>query len=118
MGFLRARLSSVALVAATLAASAAPLFAAPADPACLAHHHECSQTAQLKGCCCLESGDRSHEATPANGKTQIAQPATDAWLVSEPAVAPPRVLRHARALTKAPRSSPPDLITLFGAFLI
>jgi hypothetical protein len=116
----RARLSAIALVTAMLVAGAAPLFAAePAHAACLAHHHDCSNTAQLKGCCCIEPGDRSDNATPAAGKTQIAQPVADGTMLATTATPAPRVLlRLSRASSTAPRSSPPDLITLFGTFLI
>lgn len=116
---LRARLSAIAIVAAMLVTGAAPLFASePAQP-CAAHHHDCSKAAQLKGCCCIEQGDRSNEATPAAGKTQIAQPIGDATaVVTSASLALPALLRHACALTTAPCSSPPDLITLFGTFLI
>ena len=105
---------------AMLVAGAAPLFGSePGHPACLAHHHDCGKAAQLKGCCYIEQGDRSNEATPAAGKTQIAQPIADATaVVPSAALAMPGLLQHARALTTSPRSSPPDLITLFGTFLI
>ena len=117
---LRAPLSAIAIVAAMLVTGAAPLLASePAQPACATHHHDCSQTAQMKGCCCIEQGDRSNEATPAAGKTQVAQPVADGTVVvTSAALALPGLLRHARALTTSPRSSPPDLITLFGTFLI
>lgn len=115
---LRARLSAIAIVAAMLVAGGAPLFAnEPAHRACSAHHHDCSQTARL--CCCVERGDRSDEATPAAGKTQVASPVADGTMVVTGALlALPGLLRHACALTTVPRSSPPDLITLFGSFLI
>lgn len=115
---LRARLSAIAIVAA-LVTGAAPLMGNPSvHRVCLTEHHDCG-TAQLKGRCCLEPGDRSDDATPAAGKTQIAQPVADGTVaVSSAPFALPDLLRPARALTTAPRSSPPDLITLFGAFLI
>jgi hypothetical protein len=116
----RARLSAIAIVAAMLVGGAAPLFASePAQPACATHHHDCNKTAQLKGCCCIEPGDRSNEATPAGGKTQVAQPVADGTMVvAGAALALPGLLRHARTLRASPRSSPPDLVTLFGTFLI
>ena len=116
---LRVRLSAMALVSAMLVTGAAPLFASePAQP-CATHHHDCNTAAQLKGCCCIEQGDRSNEATPAGGKTQVAQPVADSTVVvTSAALALPGLLRHARALTTCPRSSPPDLVTLFGTFLI
>jgi hypothetical protein len=115
----RARLSTIAIVAAMLLAGAAPLFASePAQP-CAAHHHDCSKTAQLKGCCCIEQGDRSNEATPAPGKTQIAQTIADATaVVTSASLALPALLHCSCALTTKPCSSLPDLITLFGSFLI
>lgn len=117
---LHARLSSIALVAAMLMGGAAPVFASDlTDAACLSHHHDCSQAAQVKGCCCLEPGDSPDEATPAAVKTQIVQPvADDAMVLNSEPVVRPGLLRHARAMTIAPRSSPPDLITLFGALLL
>jgi hypothetical protein len=116
---LRARLSATAIVMAMLVAGASPVIAhAPAHAACLAHQHDCSNTARLKGCCGIEQGDRSDDSTPAAGKTQVAQPvAGGTGLVATP-LAPTESLRHARASTTAPRSSLPDLITLFGTFLI
>ena len=106
-------------MAAMLVTSAAPLLACePAQP-CAAHHHDCGKTAQLKDDCCIDQGNRSNEATPAAGKTQIAQPIADAAAVlTSASLALPALLRHACAQTTAPCSSPPDLITLFGTFLI
>jgi hypothetical protein len=115
----RARLSGIAIVAAMLVTAAAPLLACEPAPPCAAHHHDCSKTAQLKDRCCIDQGDRSNEATPAAGKTQIAQPIADATAVlTSASLALPALLRHAYALTTAPCSSPPDLITLFGTLLI
>lgn len=109
----------MALVSAMLVTGAAPVFAADQTRPCATHHHDCSKTTQLKGCCCVERGDRSNEATPAAGKTQVPQPVADSTLVVDSAtVAAPGLLRFARALDTSPRSSPPDLITLFGTFLI
>jgi hypothetical protein len=102
-----------------LVAGAAPLLAnGSAHRACLAHHHDCSQTARLIGCCGMDQGDRSDEATPATGKAQIAQPVAGTMAVTSAPLAVPELLRHACALTTSPRSSPSDLITLFGTFLI
>ena len=117
---LRARLSAFAIVAAMLVTTAAPLLANESvHRACLAHQHDCSATAQLKDCCCVDQGDRSDEATPASGSTQVAQPVADGTMLATSApLARLCLLRHARALTAASPSSPPDLITLFGAFLI
>lgn len=119
MTTLRVRLSAMALVSAMLLAGAAPVFASePAQP-CTTHHHDCSKSAQLKGCCCVDQGDRSNEATPAGGKTQLAQPVADASVVvTSPRLTLPDLLRHALVLTTSPRSSPPDLVTLLGTFLI
>lgn len=115
----RARLSVLAIVAAMLVTAAAPLFACEPPQPCAAHHHDCSKTAQLKDRCCIDQSDRSNEATPAAGKTQIAQPIADATAVlTSASLALPALLCHACAQTTAPCSSPPDLITLFGAFLI
>ena len=116
---LRARLSAIAIVATMLVTGAAPLFAnEPSHRACLAHHHDRCKMARLNACC-AEQGDRSDQATPASGKTQIAQPVADGTMVVTSAtLARPSLLRHARAWTTAPRSSPPDLVTLFGTFLI
>jgi len=115
----RARLSAIAIVAAMLLAGAAPLFASEAAQACAAHHHDCTKAVQLKGCCCIEQGDRSNEATPATGKTQIAQPVANATaVVTSAPLALPALLHRSCALTTKPCSSPPDLITLFGTFLI
>jgi hypothetical protein len=101
-----------------LVAGAAPLLAnGSAHPACLAHHHDCNTTTQWK-CCCLEQGDRSNDATPAPAKTEIAQPIAAAFAVTSASLDLPVLLRHACVLTTVARSSPPDLITLFGAFLI
>lgn len=117
---LRARLSSTAIVAAMLVTGVAPLFAnEPAHRACLAPHHDCSKMARLKACCGAEQGDRSDQATPAAGKTQIAQPVAHSTMdVTSATLALPGLLRHARAWTTASCSSPPDLVTLFGTFLI
>jgi hypothetical protein len=114
---LRGRLSAIAIVAAILVAGAAPLLAnGSAHPACVAHHHDCSTTTQWK-CCCLEQGDRSNDATPAPAKTEIAQPIAATVAVTSASLDLPALL-HACVLTTVARSSPPDLITLFGAFLI
>lgn len=115
----RVRLSAMALVSAMLLTGAAPVLALDQTPPCATHHHDCSKTAQLKGCCCVERGDRSNEATPAGGKTQVAQPVADGTaVVTSLRLALPDLLRHARVLTPSARSSPPDLITLFRTFLI
>jgi hypothetical protein len=67
----------------------------------------------------MERSDRSSEATPAGGKTQLDQPVTDGTaVVTRAALVLPELLGHARARTAFPRSSPPDLVTLFGTFLI
>ena len=66
----------------------------------------------------MDQGDRSDEATPATGKAQIAQPVVGTMVVASVPPMLAGLLRHARAWTTAPRSSPPDLITLFGTFLI
>ena len=117
---LQARLSAIAIVAAMLVTGVAPLFANElAHHACLAHHHDCSKVARLKACCAAEQGDRSEEATPAAGKTQVAQPVADrTMVVTSATLGLPGLLRHARAWTTAPPSSAPDLVTLFGTFLI
>lgn len=102
-----------------LMSGTAPLFAdGSAHRTCLAHHHDCTKTARLSGCCGMDQGDRSNEATPAPGKAQIAQPVVGTMAVSSTPLAVPDLLGHARALTTSPRPSPPDLITLFGTFLI
>ena len=105
-------------MATMLVTGAAPLFAnEPAHRACLAHQHDCSQPARL--CCCVESGDGSGEATPAAGKTQLAQPVADDMMgVTIAPLSLPALFRHACGLSTAARSFPPDLITLFGTFLI
>ena len=109
----------MALVSAMLLTGAASMFAAAQTPPCPTLHHDCTQTTQLKGCCCIEQGDRSNEATPAVGKTQVAQPVADgSMVVTSPRLALPELLRHALVLTTSPRSAPPDLVTLFGTFLI
>jgi hypothetical protein len=117
---IRARLTAIAIVAAVLTTGAGSLFAnGMVHHACLAHHHDCSTTARLTGCCGLEQGDRSNEAIPTTGKTQVAQPVADGTIVVRCAqLTEPDLLRHARAFSTAPRSSLPDLITLFGTFLI
>ena len=66
----------------------------------------------------MDQGDRSDEATPATGKAQIAQPVVGTMAVASAPLVVPDLLGRARALTTSPRSSPPDLVTLFGAFLI
>jgi hypothetical protein len=103
-----------------LVSGGGPLFANESSRrACLAHHHECSKVARLNACCRAEPGERSEEATPAAGKTQIAQPVADGTMVvTSTTLALPGLLRHVRASATPPRSSPPDLITLFGTFLI
>ena len=118
MTTLRVRFSAMALVSAMLLTGAAPVFASETAQPCAAHHHDCNKAAQLKGCCCIERGDGSNEATPAGGNTQIAEPIADAAVVQSASLHLPALLLHARAWTTAPRSSPPDLITLFGTFLI
>jgi hypothetical protein len=101
-----------------LVAGAAPLLAnGSADPACLAHHHDCSTTTQWQ-CCWLGQGDRSNDATPAPAKTEIAQPIAATVAVTSASLDLPVLLRHACVLTTVARSSRSDLITLFGAFLI
>ena len=116
----RARLSAIAIVAAMLVTAAAPLLASgSAHRACLAHHHDCTKAARLSGCCEMDHGDRSNDATPANGKTHVAQPVADGTIiVAKATLAAPGLLRHVRALMISPCSPPPDLITLFGTFLI
>jgi hypothetical protein len=66
----------------------------------------------------MDQGDRSDEATPATGKAQIALPAAGMMATASVALVVPDLLGHARTLTTSPRSSPPDLVTLFGTFLI
>ena len=114
---LRARLSAIVIAATMLLTGAAPLLAN--DPACLTHQHDCSETAHLRSHCCLEVGGGPNEATPPASKTEIAQPVADGTMVITNApIVPSGLLQHARALATAPRSSPPDLITLFGTFLL
>jgi hypothetical protein len=117
---LRARLSAIAIVAAMLVRGAAPLFAnGPSHRACLAHHHDCSKIARLNGCCSVEQSDHSNDVTPPAGKTQVDQPVADGCVVVTSApLAVPGLLFYGRAWTTSARSSPPDLITLFGTFLI
>ena len=114
------RLTAIAIVSAMLTTGAGSLFAiGMVHHACLAHHHDCSTTARLTGCCSLEQGDRSNEAIPTTSKAQVAQPlAEDTTVASCVRLVVPDLLQHARALSGTPRSSPPDLITLFGTFLI
>ena len=116
----RVRLTAIAIAAAVLTAGAGSLFTTGmVHHPCLAHHHDCSTTARLTGCCGLEQGDRSNEAIPTTSKTQVAQPiAEDSTVVSCVRLIVPDLFQHARALSTAPRSSLPDLITLFGTFLI
>ena len=119
MTALRARLLATAIVAAMLVTGAAPLLAnAPAHRACLAHHHDCTKAARLGDCCGMGQGDHSNEATPATGRAQVAQPVLGTIAVTSIPLAVLDLLGHPRALTTFPRSSPPDLITLFGTFLI
>jgi len=100
-------------------ASAASLLAdgSPPHRACPTHRDECSKTAQWT-CCCFEQGNRSNETTPASAKTEIAQPIAATAIVTHTPFAMPDLLRRAYISTKTPRSAPPDLITLFGTFLI
>ena len=115
----RSRLSAIAIVAAMLVTGAAPALAnGSAHRACLAHQHDCTKTARLSDCCRMDQGDRSDEATPATGKAQVAQPVAGTMDGTSAPLAVPNLLGHARALTTSPGSSPPDLITLFGTFLI
>jgi hypothetical protein len=119
VGSIRVRLTVIAIVAAFLNAGAGSLFANDVHRACLAHHHDCNTTARLTGCCGLEQGDRSNEAIPTTSKTQVAQlVADDTIVVGCAQLIVPDLLRHARALSTAPRSALPDLIALFGTFLI
>ena len=106
----------MAILVAMLAAASAPLLANQ-QPACATRHEACAKTTQLKDCCCLGKGDPSEHATPAAAKTQITQPVADVTAAST-RVPMPGWLRDARAVTATARSSPPDLITLFGTFLI
>ena len=107
------------LVATMLVTGAAPLFAnGLTHRACLAHHHDCTKAARLSGCCGMDQSDRTDEATPATGRAQIAEPVVGTMAVTSTPLAVPDLLAHARRLTPSPRSSPPDLITLFGTFLI
>ena len=111
MSTARARLSAIGVAAAMLLTFAAPLLAGEMDhPVCLAKEHDCGKTAQLRSCCCLVQGDRSNDATPPAGKTQIAPSLVDATPVVI-SVAPARLdlLDHVRAAGK---------VTLFGTFLI
>lgn len=109
----------MAIVATMLVTGAAPLLAnGSAHRACLTQHHDCTNAARLSGCCGMGQGDRSNEATPATGKAQAAQPVAGTMAATSAPPAVPDLLGHALALTTSPRSSPPDLITLFGTFLI
>jgi hypothetical protein len=115
----RVRLSAIAIVVAMLVTGAVPLFAnGPVHRACLTQHHDCTKAARLSGCCGLDQGDRSDEATLATGKAQIAQPVVGPMAVASAPSILPDLLGDARAWTTAPRSSRSDLITLFGTFLI
>jgi hypothetical protein len=117
---IRARLSAIGIVATMLLMVAVPLFAGEmGHPVCLTKQHDCGDTAQLKSCCCLLDRDRSDDATPATEKTQIAPPIADGTLVVIGVLRPQfDLFCHACTLVWAPRSSPPDLIKLFGTFLI
>ncbi len=113
------RLAALSLLAATMAMSGGALFAQAMHPICVAKQHDCGKTPRLQACCCLDQGDRSDEATPAAGKTQIAQSVDDGTMVvNGTPLVPPTLFGHAPALTMPARSFPPDLITLFGTFLI
>ena len=113
------RLTAIAIVAELLTAGAGLLFATGVHHACLTHHHDCGTTTRLTGCCGLERGDRSDEAIPTTSKAQVAQPVADGAMAVRCAhLIVPDLVGHARALPTTPRSSPPDLITLFGTFLI
>jgi hypothetical protein len=103
-----------------LVTGSASLFAnGQGQRACLAHHHDCSNTARLTGCCGIEPGDRSHQAMPPAGTTQLLQPVAECTeMVIDASLGRPGLFRHGRASTSSPRSSPPDLITLFSTFLI
>ena len=103
-----------------LVSGAVPLIASLlAAPVCVGHNEDCVKTAHLKGCCGGEQGDPHDGATPPAGKTLVAQPVAEAIIgvTGAPLVAP-GLLRSPIRLTTASSSSPPDLITLFGAFLI
>ena len=109
----------MAIVAAMLLTGVAPALAnGSAHRACLAHQHDCTKTARLSGCCGMDQGDRSEEATPATGKAQVAQPVAGTMARTGAPLAVPDLLGYPRPLTTSPRSFPPDLITLFGTFLI
>ena len=120
MSLLRARLSAIVIAATMLATGAAPFLAnGPDHRACIAHQHDCRSSARLTGCCAIEPADRSHETTPPAGKTQLAQPVADRTeMMIDSALARPGLVRVGRESTRCPRCSPPDLITLFGTFLI
>jgi hypothetical protein len=115
----RARLSAIGIIAVMLLAVATPLVATESGHrVCLAKHHDCGQTLRVNTCCRMEPGDRSDDATPAAAKTQIAQPVSHGTmvLISAPLAAPDPI--RLGGVSSPPRSSPPDLITLFGTFLI
>jgi hypothetical protein len=114
----RMRLLVIAIVAAMLVSLGAPLCANALAHRVMANQHDCAKTTEVKAGCCLEQGDCTDEATPATGKTQVAQPVADATRVTSPPAALSRLLRYVSAATTALRSSPPDLVTLFGTFLI
>ncbi len=106
-------------MAAMLFAVATPLIAAESvHRACLAKHHDCGHTLVVKTCCRVEPGDRSDDATPAAAKTRIAQPVSDGTIavISVPLAACDAI--RLERVSSPPRSTSPDLITLFGTFLI
>ena len=102
-----------------LVTGASPLLATGAThSACPAHHQDCSKDARLKGCCGIEQSDRSDPATPAGGSTQFAQPVADGTMAVTRIIPALPVLRRTGDLTASACPFPPDLIKLFGTFLI
>ena len=68
----------------------------------------------------LYRAGRSLERSDAGRRQDASRPAGRRRLggLDQPTLTLPDLLRHAVVLTTSPRSSPPDLVTLFGAFLI
>ena len=116
---LRAKLSAIALIVATLAAGGAGVLGAQGrHDMCAARQHDCGRTATIARCCCGAQNDSSRSPAPVEARAQIAPDAT-----AVPIVVAAAMLMSADTRTSQIQKSPPpprhaDLPTLFASLLI
>ena len=109
---IRARVSSVFLIASMLMLTSGSLFALPRHEVCEAMRHACDKADDAISCCCGDRSESNPSQTPTRGTDGPSIPNV-AVLGSTPvpALAPDVVLVH---LNAPPLTRPPDLQILFS----